>query len=140
MPANISYDIFFLERGTKLTLISQSYNLIQHQPTLTLTRHDTLLYVSKTVHKILDETCQNILANVAMDCIIDRVQEEMSHGNFCLPFQYENVFPKLKLVIPPCMDDKTSSTTNFPVRIQISSDMYYILLLTKFIFRGYGTS
>ena len=51
MPANRSYDVFLLERGTELTLISQSHNLIHHQPTLTLTRHDTLLYISKTVHK-----------------------------------------------------------------------------------------
>ena len=137
MPANRSYDVFLLERGTKLTLISQSYNLIQHQPSLTLTRHDTLLYVSKTVRKILDETCQNILSYEAMDCIIDIVEEKiMSQGNFCLPFQYKNVFAKLNLVFPQCIDDLTLSSTNFQVSIIAFNSTYK----TIDFFRGYGTS
>ena len=118
MPANRSYDVFLLERGTKLTLISQSYDLIQHQPTLTLTRHDTLLYISKTVHKVLDENCQNILASERMDCIIDKVQEKnLSAGNFCLPFQYKHVFPKLNSAFPQCMDDQILSSENIMVNV-----------------------
>ena len=128
MSANRSYDVFLLERGTKLTLISQSYNLIQHQPTLTLTRHDTLVYISKTVHKVLDETCQNILASERMDCIIDKVQEKnLSTGNFCLPFQYNNVFPKLHSAFPQCTDDKTLSFQNIQVNM-FASNMIYIYM------------
>ena len=106
MAADRTYDVFLLEKGTKLTIISQFYNLLQHQPTLTLTRHDTLLYLSKTVHQIRDENCQEILASEMMHCIIDKVQEEdLSKGNFCLPFQYINVFPKWRLAFPQCIDD-----------------------------------
>ena len=112
MPQNGSYDVFLLERGTKLTLISQSYNLLQHQPSLTLTRHDTLLYISKTVHRVLDENCEPILASQRMDCIIDKVQERnLSTGNFCLPFQYDNIFPRLRADFPNCMDDHGKSVT-----------------------------
>ena len=125
MPANRSYDVFLLEKGTKFTLISQSYNLIQHQPTLTLTRHDTLVYISKTVHKVLDETCQNMLASERMDCIIDKVQEKnISAGNFCLPFQYNHVFPKLHSAFPQCIDDITLSSQNILVNLFASNIIY----------------
>ena len=118
MPQNRSYDVFLLERGTKLTLISQSYNLLQHQPSLTLTRHDTLLYISKTVHKVLDEDCDNILASERMDCIIEKVEEKsFSSGNFCLPFQYDNVFPRLRADFPKCMDDRAVSFKNIMVSV-----------------------
>ena len=120
MPGNRSYDVFLLERGTKLTLISQSFNLMQHQPTLTLTRHDTLLYISKTVHKVLDETCQNIFASERMDCIIDKVQEKiLLKGNFCLPFHYNNVFPKLHSKLPQCIDNADLIKRNIDVNIHI---------------------
>ena len=116
MPANQSYDIFLLERGTKLTLISQSFNLIHHQPTFTLTRHDTVLSISKTVHKFLDATCQDILASERMSCIIDKVQENIqSTGNFCLPFQYNNVFTQLNSAFPQCIDDQVLSSENILV-------------------------
>ena len=117
MPANLSYDVFLLEKGTKLTLISQSYNLIQQQPTLTLTRHDTLLYISKTIHKILDKTCKNILASERMDCIIDKVQESnlTTEDNFCLPYQYSKVFPKIHSAFPQCTNNLTLSSINFRV-------------------------
>ena len=118
MPQNGSYDVFLLERGTKLTLISQSFNLLQHQPSLTLTRHDTLLYISKTVHKVLDENCDNILASERLDCIIGKVQEKnFSTGNFCLPFQYNKVFPRLRANFPKCMDDHAVSFKNIMVSI-----------------------
>ena len=118
MSANRSYDVFLLEKGTKLTLISQSYNLLPHQPTLTLTRHDTLLFLSKTIHKVLDETCQNILASERMDCITEKVQEKnLSAGNFCLPFQYNVVFPKWHSKFPQCSDDVDLTKFNIDVTI-----------------------
>ena len=119
MPGNISYDIFLLEKGTKLTLISQSYNLIQQQPSLTLARHDTLLYLSKTVHKSLDKTCKNILASDLMDCIIDTIQDSniTMEENFCLPYQYNKVFPKFQTTVPQCTNNLTLSSMIFPVSI-----------------------
>ena len=112
----MSFDVFLLEKGTKLTLIFQSYKLIQHQPTVTLTRHDTNLYISKTVYQVLDDTCQDILAYERIDCIINEVQEKnLSTSDFCLPFQFHNVFPKLRLSFPSCMDNLTLSTNNINV-------------------------
>ena len=136
MPANRSYDVFLLERGTKLTLISQSFNLMQHQPTLTLTRHDTLLYISKTVHKVLDDTCQNLLASEMMDCIIDKVRDfaekNLTKGNFFLPFHYKNVFPKLHSKSAQCSDDVNLVRKNIMVNIYLLSVEGKLKLLETF--------
>ena len=118
MPANKSYDVFLLEKGTKFTLISQLYHIIQTQPTLTLNRHDTILYISKTIHKVLDETCNNILASKRIDCIRDKAQEfEITSGNFCLPFQYNTFFPKWHSAFPQCNDDKNMVFLSIKVNI-----------------------
>ena len=114
MPVNRSYDLFFLEHGTKLSMISQVFT--QLQPSLTLT-HDTQLLISKTVVRGLKEDCQKISPSERMSCIIDNVQERaMSTGISCLPFQYNYVFPILYSKFPQCQDDHDLSFTSLNVR------------------------
>ena len=103
LPANISYDVFLLEEGTQLSLISQ--NFIQPQPTFTVT-HDAQIFLSKTVSKISETTCQDITSSERMECVVDNIQTTiLQTGISCLPFQFNNVFPKLYSKFSPCTND-----------------------------------
>ena len=114
MPANRSYDVFLLERGTMLSLISQS--LIQPQPTFTVT-HDTQIFLSKTINKISEENCHKITNSERMDCVIEKIQKNISAtGISCLPFQYSSVFPKLYSKFPRCINDSVLASTIHAVR------------------------
>ena len=109
MPANRSYDVFLLGRGTKLDLISQSIN--QPQPSLTVT-HDTQLFISKTIAKTSNKTCHDIAISEKMECIIDKIGEHLlSDGITCLPFYYHNVFTKLHSEFALCKDDAALTDT-----------------------------
>ena len=113
MPANRSYDVFLLGRGTKLSLISQS--IIEPQPSLTVA-HDTQLFISKTIVKTSNKTCREITISEKMECIIDKVREDLVAKEItCLPFYYGNVFTKLHSEFSSCIDD-TDSITNHEVR------------------------
>ena len=119
MPRNKSYDVFLLDRGIMLSLISQSF--IQPQPTLTVS-HDTQLFISKTIAKTSEKTCQDISIADKMNCIIDRIQDNlMSEGISCLPFYYYGVFPKLHSEFSHCKDDSDTeafhNVRNIPVHI-----------------------
>ena len=103
MPANRSYDMFLLGRGTELSLITQS--IIQPQPTTTIT-HDTQLFLSKTIAKTSEQNCEDITISEKMDCIIDKIEEDLMSKNIsCLPFHYYNVFRKLPSEVNQCKDD-----------------------------------
>ena len=103
ISANRSYDVFLLERGTKLSLISQS--IVQPQPSLTVTQ-DTQLFISKTIVKTSNKTCHNIAISEKMECIIGKIREHLlSDGITCLPFYYHNVFTKLHSEFALCKDD-----------------------------------
>ena len=103
IPRNQSYDVFLLERGTKLSLISQSF--IQSQPTLRVD-HDTQLFISKTISKTSSKICQDISIAEKMDCIIKNLQEKLvSQGISCVPFYYYDIFPKLRSPFSYCNDD-----------------------------------
>ena len=115
MPLNRSYDVFLLERGTKLSLISQS--IVQPQPTLTVAQ-DTQLFISKTISKTRDKTCREITISEKMDCIIDKVQQNLISvgGNYCLPFYYYDLFPNLLSEFGQCKDDSIFALAIHDVR------------------------
>ena len=114
MPAHRSYDVFLLGPGTKLSLISQS--IIQPQPTLTVA-HDSAVFISKTVVKTTNQTCQKISISEKLDCIIDKIQETLpSMGISCLPFYYYDTFPKLHSEISQCKDDSVLGNEIHSVR------------------------
>ena len=95
--------MFLLERGTKLSLISQSF--IEPQPTLKLS-HDTQLFISKKIEKTSAKSCLDITMHVEMNCVMEKVKKELiSREIACLPFYYWNVFPGLHAELSPCTDD-----------------------------------
>ena len=110
MSTTGSYDVYLLEKGTKFALISQSFATFQSQPALTINRvHD--IFISKSVHRTMEENCQDISTSERIDCIVDKVQDElMSEGNFCLPFQYNQFFPRLLTTFPQCPEESSSSS------------------------------
>ena len=110
MPANGSYDVFLLERGTELSLISQTF--IQPQPTLTVT-HDTQLFLTYSlIRKSADKICQKITASERMKCVIEKIQSKiLTTGITCLPFQFNDVFPILYQKYPQCKNDSALATT-----------------------------
>ena len=119
MPANRSYDVFLLGRGTKLSLISQS--VTQPQPLLTVT-HDTQIFISKTIAKTADKTCHEITISEKMECIIDKIGEHLlSIGITCLPFHYRNVFTKFHSEFSQCINDtdtmNVSTVRNIPYKM-----------------------
>ena len=115
MPAKRTYHVFLLERGTKLSLVSQV--IMQPQPSFTL-KHDTQLFISKTIRKTSEAMCQNILASERMTCIRDKVEDRIVFTELsCLPFQYTNVFSTLNSRFPPCKDDPDLSSKNINVII-----------------------
>ena len=110
MPVNRTYDVFLLEYGTKLCLISQS--IINPQPTLKVT-HDTQLFMTKTIAKTLDKTCQDIAISDQMDCIMNKIEKDLiSKGIPCLPLYYWNAFPRLHGELLQCKDDSALATYN----------------------------
>ena len=110
MPANRSYDVFLLEHGTEMSLISTSF--IQSQPSLTVT-HDTQLFLSKTVTKTMDKTCRQIAIAEKMDCIIEKVGNDLlSYGATCLPFYFNNIFSKFHPEFYQCENDKDFNYTS----------------------------
>ena len=114
MPVNRSYDVFLLERGTMLSLISQIF--IQPQPTFTVT-HVTQIFLSKTISKISEATCQKITTPERMDCVIENIQTQVLKTEIsCLPFQYSNVFPSLYSKFPQCTNDSALADTIHAVR------------------------
>ena len=103
MPAKRSFDVFLLERGTTLSLISQS--IIQPQPAVTVAK-DTQLFISQTIVKTSDNTCHKITTSERMNCIIDRIEEHLlSKGISCLPFNYYKMLPKLHSNFSQCKED-----------------------------------
>lgn len=114
IPDNRTYDIFLLGNGTKLSLISQS--IIQPQPALKVA-HDTQLFMSKTIAKTSDETCQDVTISQKMNCIINKIEERLlSRGIPCIPFYYSDVFPKLRAKFGQCKDDFPSTSGIHQVR------------------------
>ena len=128
MPANRSYDVFLLERGTELSLISQ--NFIQPQPTLTVT-HDTQIFLSKTISKISEETCQKIPTSKRMECVIGKIQTDILRtGITCLPFHFSGVFPKLHSKFPQCKNDSALAASILSV-----SHFYNCLIQYKYFIK-----
>ena len=117
MPTIGSYDVYLLEKGTKFTLVSQSFSSFPSQPTLTINRvHE--LFISKSVHQTMEDNCQDISSSERIDCIVDKVQDKlMLEGNFCLPFQYNQFFPRLLTSFPQCTEDTSSASTVSVVNI-----------------------
>ena len=117
MPANRSYDVFLLQPGTKLSLISQSF--IEPQPTLKLS-HDTQLFISKKIEKTSAKSCLDITMHVEMNCVMEKVKKELiSREIACLPFYYWNVFPRLHGKLFQCQDDSDLATYNM-------SDIHFV--------------
>ena len=115
MPANRSYDVFLLERGTELSLITQSF--IKPQPKLTVTR-DTQIFLDMGILKVSNPECQHITASERMNCVINRTQAALLKRDIsCLPFQFSNVLHKLYSKFPPCTNDSTLATKILLVRL-----------------------
>ena len=114
LSAKRSYDVFVLEPGTKLSLITQRF--MEPQPALTITQNSQI-FLSKTISKISEPTCQTTSTSRRMECVIDKIQSVISTtGISCLPFQFSNVFPILFSKFPPCKNDSTLSATIFTVQ------------------------
>ena len=113
------FNVYLLEKGTKLSLISQV--ITQPQPSFTL-QYDTQLLISKTIQKTSEAKCQDISASQRMKCMLDQVENKiMSTELSCLPFQYKDVFTSLYSKFPPCKDDEDVSTKNINVRVRYLS-------------------
>ena len=127
IPVNRTYNVFLLGNGTKLSLISQ--NIIQPQPAFKVA-HDTQLFMSKTIAKTSDKTCQDITIAQKMDCIIDKIEEKLfSKGIACIPFFYSGVFPKLQSKFGQCEDDFPSTKDIHHVRnvfVSVKFNMYLL--------------
>ena len=108
--------MYLLEKGTKLSLISQV--ITQPQPSFTL-KYDTQLLISKTIQKTSEAMCQDISAAQRMKCMLDQVENKIISTELsCLPFQYKHVFSSLNSKAPPCKDDKDVSTKNINVSVR----------------------
>ena len=119
MPRNESYDVFLLEKGSKLSLIAHKF--FQPQPSVTIT-HDTALYISKTIEKTTDYTCQKVSTKEKMECMIEKLQQKLlSEGISCLPFYYYNELPMLHSHFSICKDDQEAEYINW-VRTNHTSD------------------
>ena len=114
LTLNRTYDVFLIRPGTKLSVITQQ--IIDPQPTLRVT-HDTQVFISKTISVTTQKTCQYITISEEMDCIINKIEENLlSRGIPCLPFLYHNVFPRLLKNLSYCSDDFSSTSDIHMVR------------------------
>ena len=108
-----SFDIFLLEKGTKLSLITQEF--LRQQPSLTIT-HTTQLFMSLTITKISDTTCQKITASEQMKCLVDKLGKMLTEENVsCLPLQVYAIFDDMDTRLPLCQNDSNSAMTAFLV-------------------------
>ena len=108
MPQNMSYDVFMLEQGTGLSLIAQKFFV--PQPAVTVT-HDASLFISKTIEKTSDDTCQMVSMREKMECMIEKLQHKLiSEGKSCLPFYYYNVLPTFHSHFNRCKDDQDAKS------------------------------
>ena len=113
LPSNRSFDIFLLEKGTKLSLITQEF--LRPQPSLTLTR-TTQLFMSLTITKTSNSTCQKITASEQMDCIVKRLGKVIIEENVsCLPLQVHTIFDEVFFDLPLCQNDIESAMSAFLV-------------------------
>ena len=109
MPANRSYDVFLLETGTELSLISTSF--IQSQPSLTVA-HDTQVFITKTITKTSDKQCTDITIAEKMNCIIDKVGKDLlSNGTICIPFYFYKILSRAHPEFYQCEDETAMSQT-----------------------------
>ena len=114
LAANRSYDVFLLEPGTKLSLIAQRF--MQPQPSITVA-HNTQIFLSQTISKISEPTCQKTPNSKRMACVIDNIQSKiLTTGVTCLPIQFSNVFPRLINKFPRCKNDSNLTTSVLNVR------------------------
>ena len=68
--------------------------------------NNTQLFISKTIAKTSNKTCRKITISEKMECIIDKIGEQLlSNGITCLPFYYHNVFTKLHSEFSQCKED-----------------------------------
>ena len=64
------------------------------------------LFISKTIEKTSDNTCQKVSMKEKMDCMIRKLQQKLvSEGISCVPFYYYDIFPKLRSPFSYCNDD-----------------------------------
>lgn len=85
MPQNRSFDVFLLEKGSELQLITQEF--MRPQPSFTVT-HGTQIFMSMSISKTSNKTCHNITSSEQMDCIIDKLYKRIQENNVsCLPPQ-----------------------------------------------------
>ena len=129
----MSFDIFVLEKGSKLSLITQEF--VRSQPSLTIT-HTTQLFISLTITKISDDTCQKITADQQMECYIDKLQNRIieEEAISCLPLQIYNIFDESALDLPLCQNNTNSAMSAYMVFSKFKYMHNIILMVTKRFF------
>ena len=129
----MSCDIFVLEKGSKLSLITQEF--VRSQPSLTIT-HTTQLFISLTITKISDDICQKITAAQQMECYINilhnRIIEEDAIS--CLPLQIYNIFNESALDLPLCQNNSDSAMLAYMVISKLNFMHNIIIMVTKRFF------
>ena len=132
----MSFDIFLLEKGSKLSLITQEF-VLRPQPSFTIT-HTTQLFISLTITKISDDNCQRITTPQQMECYINKLrmriieEEDIS----CLPPQIYNIFYESDLDLPLCQNNTNSAMSAYMVISNLKL-MHNKNIIAKTFFSGY---
>ena len=132
----MSFDLFLLERGSKLSLITQED--LNPQPSFTIT-HATQLFMSLTITKISNSTCQKITASDQMKCFVDTIGKTILEDEAvsCLPFQIYDIFRGSNLDLPLCQDDIHSAMSAYMVVQTNYLCINHIHVNAKYFFSGY---
>ena len=114
--------MFLLENGSKLSLITQEF--IRSQPSFTVT-HDTQIFMSMSLTKISNSTCQKITAAEEMNCVIDKAHKIILESNIsCVPIHLYNIFNVLER-FPLCKNDVESARLALLVfKMTVDSKLY----------------
>ena len=107
LPLNRTYDVFLLEKGSKLSLVTQEF-LTRPQPSFTLD-HSTQLFISFTITKISNKNCQKITASQQMKCIVEKLGKAIQKEVSCLPPQVYTILNELDFEMPLCKNDTDSA-------------------------------
>ena len=107
LPLNRTYDVFLLEKGSKLSLVTQEF-LTRPQPSFTLD-HSTQLFISFTITKISNENCQKITASQQMKCIVEKLGKAIQKEVSCLPPQVYTILNEVDFEMPLCKNDTDSA-------------------------------
>ena len=122
MPQNRTFDVFLLEDGTELELVTQ--NFVRLQPTITMTS-DVVVTLSMAILKIADNTCKDISAKTLSKCIIAKMEESLPpQGINCLPFPFHGLFSGWQKEYPLCTDESEAAGLVYMVNFNYIFTMF----------------